>query len=404
MFIGRILVNSGNYHFPLDPVLIQLAYLGINAYFVFFYRRGRIRISRKIQASTVVAAALFVYVFLFCFVFVNPLMRQYRSTMLQRQGMFVSVVILGALGLRKYKLFDEFLKATFYTISIVLIIQFLTNLSDLQYFNIRTILSSAERTRANFGLGHYNALGSLCVCNVLIWLLMRKRRGKKKQAQIQKIFERCAIVLSLIMLVVSASRSSLTGLGLYLCVYVFLGLERMHLGKYLAWTIRISVIVAALLFLFLALDISMEELLLESNRFTLVDVAIPTFLRSGRTMIGLGLAPSEEYGVNATPYTTYWLDNGYVYTLFTTGYLGFLIYLVALIAIAHKMYVLHKLDIGIPVIGVFVVYLYAAMFETTLFSGTTPNYPYMILFLMYTSDYFLKEKSVQEEDHKLQRR
>ena len=58
--------------------------------------------------------------------------------------------------------------------------------------------------------------------------------------------------------------------------------------------------------------VSLDGLLLDSNRMTLFSVALPTFFKSNRTWIGLGLASGEIYGQNLTPYKTYWLDNGYI--------------------------------------------------------------------------------------------
>ena len=64
---------------------------------------------------------------------------------------------------------------------------------------------------------------------------------------------------------------------------------------------------------------------------TLFSVALPTFFKSNRTWIGLGLASGEIYGQNLTPYKTYWLDNGYIYTLITSGYIGITIYVALII-------------------------------------------------------------------------
>lgn len=388
MFISRILVISGNYKIPINPVLIAIVYILIVVYFG-TYGFEKIIISQKINEAAVTAGALILYVLLFCIVFVNPLMSKYASQMLQRQGMFVVLVILSAWIINKYNLFDVFLKATFVSISVVLLVQFIMNLSDLQFLNIVNIMSSTERTRGNFGFEHYNTLGGTCVCNILIGMLIRKRK------RVSRYFD-CLIwgftLLSILMLLVSASRSSITSLGIYICLYVYL-----NLGKGTTRFLKIPLGCVMVTLSLFNLGMSFDNFLVKSNRFTLFDVALPAFFKSGRMMIGLGYAPTEVYGLNETPYLTYWLDNGYIYTLVTTGYIGSIIYIIALGAIIKSIHRLSKCDISKNMICIFTVYLYVALFETTLFTGTIPNYVYVILFLLYGNNCFSKHDIVSKK-------
>lgn len=386
MFISRVLVISGNYTIPVDATLIEIIYLGIIVT-IGVFKVGKIKISKKMSGSTVVSMALLLHVILFTCVFINPLMRKYALQMFQRQGMFVSIVVLSAWIIGKYRLFDAFLKTIFISMSLILLIQFLTNISDLQYLNIANVMSSVGRTRGNFGFGHYNTLGGTCVCNVLIAHLIQKRKCAG-------VYLKWLIVpfmfLSFVMLLVSASRSSISALGIYICLYAFLNLEIKKLGRRTTRFLKIFLGCFMVMLLMFNLGMPFDTFLVESNRFTLFNVALPTFFNSGRMMVGLGYAPTEVYGLNETPYLTYWLDNGYIYTLVTTGYIGSFIYIIALGAITKNMRKLSKCDIGKNMICIFVVYLYVALFEATLFTGTIPNHVYIILFLIYASRHFIQ--------------
>lgn len=386
MFISRVLVISGNYTIPVNATFIQIIYLCI-IIAMGILKDGKVRIYKKPSESAVVAMALIVHVVLFTCVFVNPAMSKYAVQMFQRQGMFVLVVVFSAWIIGKYGLFDAFLKTVFISLSAILVIQFITNISDLQYLNIINVMSSVGRTRGNFGFGHYNALGGTCVCNILIAHLIHQR---KCAGVYVKWLITPFVLMSMVMLLVSASRSSISSLGIYICLYVFLNLEIKRLGKRTTRFLKIVLACLMVILLISNLGMSFDTFLSESNRFTLFSVALPTFFKSGRTMVGLGYAPTEVYGLNETPYLTYWLDNGYIYTLITTGYIGSIIYIIALGAISKKMKKLLKCDIGKTMICIFVVYLYSALFEATLFTGTIQNYVYIILFLVYGSRFFEK--------------
>ena len=130
-----------------------------------------------------------------------------------------------------------------------------------------------------------------------------------------------------------------------------------------------------------------EDALMYSNRYTIFYNAIPAFFRSGRTLIGLGLASPEVYGQNLTQYKTYWLDNGYAYTLITTGYIGMIIYGIVILLIfknlkkASNIYITGKI-----IFGIYVMYLFGSLFEATLFNGgVLQNYIYIPIFLLYCS-------------------
>ena len=318
-------------------------------------------------------------------------MKEYTNGMVQRQGLFLAVVIVTVSFIKKQNLFNNFVRTSFSTVSLVLIFQFFTNISDVTKINIFNLFNTETRSRVNFGLGHYNNLGAICVCGLILGsLIVRLKVAKKKEKSI--IY--CLMFLMLLMLLGSASRNSVTGILIFVLVEIYLNLEKYALGKIYKNFIKIIIVMAVFIIGFWGMSgISIENLLIESNRMTLFSVALPTFFKSGRTWIGLGLASGEIYGQNLTSYRTYWMDNGYIYTLITSGYIGAIIYTLAAVLLLWGIYKMSKENqLGKIIMGIYIMYLFGALFETTLFNGgVVQNYIYIPIFLMCTSNKFIKK-------------
>jgi hypothetical protein len=110
------------------------------------------------------------------------------------------------------------------------------------------------------------------------------------------------------------------------------------------------------------------------------------FLQSGKTVLGLGYASTVAYAEGLTPYTTHWLDNGYIYYLVTTGFAGFAVILSGVGCMGFIVFRQKMLPHGKRLIAVFCVYLYIALLEATLFqSGVIVNYISLPWMLMYCS-------------------
>ena len=364
LLLSRIYVISGVYSFPIDPTLIQIIYvMGIITLSLVVQKE--IFMSKKNDIMRAVIVLFVIYWVLFGFIFVNPVMKEYTNGMVQRQG--------------------------FSTVSLVLIFQFFTNISDVTKINIFNLFNTETRSRVNFGLGHYNNLGAICVCGLILGsLIVRLKVAKKKEKSI--IY--CLMFLMLLMLLGSASRNSVTGILIFVLVEIYLNLEKYALGKIYKNFIKIIIVMAVFIIGFWGMSgISIENLLIESNRMTLFSVALPTFFKSGRTWIGLGLASGEIYGQNLTSYKTYWMDNGYIYTLITSGYIGAIIYTLAAVLLLWGIYKMSKENqLGKIIMGIYIMYLFGALFETTLFNGgVVQNYIYIPIFLMCTSNKFIKK-------------
>ena len=382
LLLSRIYVIAGVYKLPMDPSLIQVGYVGVLIMVAIVQiKENNYKIKKHLKTMDAANLLLIGYWAIFGFVFVNPPMEQYTKAMVLRQGLFLATVIVTALFAYRNNYFMEVISASFWTIAFVLLFQFITNINDVTQIDISSILNVSSRSRVNFGLGHYNYLGMLCSCEIILGIWIRKFKNKNRLS----LF---IIALASIMLLGSASRNAIFGL----IVFSF-SLEKYVFRKVYKFIIQISIVgIVLIMALFGDSRVSLDGLLLDSNRMTLFSVALPTFFKSNRTWIGLGLASGEIYGQNLTPYKTYWLDNGYIYTLITSGYIGITIYVALIILFLISYWKLKKQNnsMGILAIATFSMYLFSALFETTLFNGgVLLNYlllPVFLILLDYRSE------------------
>lgn len=378
LLVSRIYAIANVYTFPIDSATVQMLYVGI-ILLLATIKDKRYIITKKLTEFKLASILLVAYLVLFGFVFVNPVMKKYTESIVLRQGLFLAVVISTALFACRHKLLSEIITTSFWTVAIVLFYQFVTNIDDVSKINMATIFSTSSRTRANFGLGHYNYMGMLCTCEIVlgIWLL----KLKKKQKSVYWV-----MALAVVMLLGSASRNAIFSVLVFALVGFYVNLDKYAMKKTYKFLARLAIGVLVLFAALLGNDsLSIDALLKNSNRMTLFDVALPTFFGSTRTWTGLGLASGEIYGRNLTPYKTYWLDNGYIYTLITSGYIGAIIYLTLIILFLRTFWKIKK---RAPITGnlasaTFCMYMFTALFETSLFNGgVLINYLWLPIFLV----------------------
>lgn len=394
LLLSRIYVIAGVYTFPMDPSLIQVGYVGILIIVAIIQiKESDYKITKHLKKMDAAILLLIGYWVFFGFIFVNLPMEQYTKAIVLRQGLFLATAIATALFAYRNNFFVEVISASFWTIAVVLLFQFITNINDVTQIDISSILNVSSRSRVNFGLGHYNYLGMLCSCEIILGIWIRKFKNKNKLS----LF---IIALASVMLLGSASRNAIFGLIVFSLIEFYFSLEKYVLKKVYKFIIQVSIGgIVLIMALFGNSRVSLDGLLLDSNRMTLFSVALPTFFKSNRTWIGLGLASGEIYGQNLTPYKTYWLDNGYIYTLITSGYIGITIYVALIILFFISYWKLKKQNnsMGSLAIATFSMYLFSALFETTLFNGgVLLNYLLLPVFLI------LLDNRSETEDERLE--
>ena len=329
LLLSRASITTTVNFIPLNTTVVQVAYSGCMFMLYAFEKIKRNEKFGTFHISTFLSILLAVYIVVFGKVFINPPLAQYTNGIFMRQTLFLLVVFSTVAVICIYHLFDGVLLTAYYVFSFIILFQFLTNITDIAQLNVATVFNDSERARVTYGFSHYNALGAFCICYLMIWIILRKR------VQIpfgNKWINYLTLLVSVIMLFGSASRNAISGFIIFSLCYLFMMLRESKIGQRVRFFVECTIAIIVVLFFSYGLTgLSFSDLLNQSNRETLLEVALPTFLKSGRMVVGLGLASNEIYGLNQTPYKTYWLDNSYVYVLITSGYLGCVFYVTMII-------------------------------------------------------------------------
>ena len=387
LLLSRASITTTVNFIPLNTTVVQVAYSGCMFMLYAFEKIKRNEKFGTFHISTFLSILLAVYIVVFGKVFINPPLAQYTNGIFMRQTLFLLVVFSTVAVICVYHLFDGVLLTAYYVFSFIILFQFLTNITDIAQLNVATVFNDSERARVTYGFSHYNALGAFCICYLMIWIILRKR---DRMPFGNKWINYLTLLVSVIMLFGSASRNAISGFIIFSLCYLFMMLRESKIGQSVRFFVECAIAIIVVLFFSYGLTgLSFSDLLNQSNRETLLEVALPTFLKSGRMVVGLGLASNEIYGLNQTPYKTYWLDNSYVYVLITSGYLGCVFYVTMIIILFVGLNRVANHALRKVFLSLAIMYMYSAMFETTLFwAGVMQNYIYMIIFLVALSGFF----------------
>lgn len=372
LMVSRILVLTNNYTWFINPILLEVLYLILVVALLIVKNRFVFRLHHG--AYLYVLAVMLVHTVLWGVFFRNKQFEGLIHDHFESQILFVIIICITVWAIHQLRIEKSFLMCACYALSTVLLVQFVKNIHEVDLSNLVNIFSAHDRTRSNFGFGHYNALGTACVCNLILLGTIHQR--KKVFINVMHF---ALVIISVIMLLCSASRSALTSLILYLAILAFLRMDRLSIRKRQILYFRVSVLLVAFVAMaaiFATMDV--VDLLEETQRFHLFTDTLPMFLESGRTLMGLGYASTVSYAQRLTPYTTLWLDNAYIYFLVTTGFVGLAVILSATVCMGIVIWRNRKLPNGDQILAIFCVYLYISLFEAVLFnSGNITNYIYL---------------------------
>ena len=381
---SRILVLSQVVESSSLTIAIQLVYVG--SLFIFWLHELK-KGAYFPTCFTLFTVLLTVHAVLFSYVLVNPAMP--RNLGIGRTFvLFLLVVLFTAWYIRLRNIILEFSRLCFYILGVVLLFQLLTNFQDLNLGKVLDIFDVSQRIRSVFGFGHPNTLGGLCITMFMIYMYIRSMETRAPSILIQ-LFRIGLLCISLVMLLCSASRSSIIGLLVLISVWALGTLS--YAGKYSIMITLCSKLALGIAVLYVAFsmvpNLQFNALLADSNRITLFDHALPELFRSGRVLTGLGYVSNTSYGEGLTPYNTLWLDNSYAYYLVATGVIGLLLIALALVALFYGAISSAGKDSRIlPYYkAVMYSYLFISLFEVVALAPTVINYFLIPLFLANTS-------------------
>ncbi len=373
VFVSRILILTENYAWPINPVRLEILYILLTVGLVLVSRKGVAVFQRG--THWYVLAAFLLHTLLWGLVFVDSRFIDLIHSHFKSQVMFVVILLVTVWAVQNFKAESAFLECCCAALSCMLAFQLITHISEMDLSNLANIMSATERTRANFGFGHYNTLGAACTCNILLLDAISKRNGKRKL----NVLMAAAFGISVIMLLCSASRSAITSLILYTMVFEVLRMNEWRISKRVILALQmVLVLVTAGVIVWILTMVDMDAFLIAAQRSHLFNHTLPMFFDTGKTWLGLGYASNVAYAMRETPYTTYWMDNGYIYLLVTTGWVGFGLLMSALWCLAKVFIRKCGTHHGKRMLAVLAVYLYISLFETAMFSsGSIVNYVYI---------------------------
>lgn len=378
LLFSRIAVLTGNYYVPIDPVMIEIIYILNTLILLYLNNKGKFFVNLKSLKNNIVSILLLIHVLLFGIVFVNPLMKDTISSQFKSQIVFDIIILVTTIAINNFNALDKFIEISYYTLGIFLFIQFITHLGDIKINNIAHVMSVEERVRSNFGFGHYNALGAACLCMIILTIYLKEKK---------RLINILILGMAIIMLLCSASRNALTGFCVFIIAYIIQRLNRSDVNPKIRFISKLILLMMIILLIPFAMELDYNQLLKISQRSLIFYVAFPLYINSGRIFTGLGYASNIAYGSNMTPYTTYWLDNSYMYYLITTGVIGFAIILIAVLILGKRIVKNRFLDKGDIICSLYFVYLYTALFEVIIFeSGTLLNCIYLPIFISFAME------------------
>ena len=381
LLTSRILVLTDSYTWRIDPVNLEYVYLAATVLLAATAKLGKFRLARG--GHWFVMIGLLLHTLLWGVLFTDSRFAELISSQFKSQIMFVVIILVTVIAVYQLDAAREFLKCCYYTLFVLLVCYFLVNLSELDLSNLANIMSVSDRTRANFGFGHYNNLGANCVCGIVL----REMVKKDHHTPAMKLFDLAALVVMVCMLLASASRSALTSLVVYFFVYYSWQMNEWPVSKKVIHAIKVGRnLLVVTMIAWVVLEADHAQLLNLAQRSLIFTHALPMFFRTGKIWLGLGYASNVAYATNLTPYVTYWLDNAYIYYLITTGIIGFILLMAATVVLGKELLQRVGNRFGKETIAAFAVYLYVSMFEVILFnSGSIVSYIYLPWFLIHIS-------------------
>lgn len=331
------------------------------------------------------------HIVLFCYVFTNPRMPGSLGIG-QAMVLFFLVVVFTAWYVRDRNIQRGFCALCFRLLGIILTVQLFTHFGDVNLSGLSSLFSADQRVRTVFGFGHPNTLGGMCVALFMMFIFMNVCEERRGQGWFIISIDFGLLAVALLMLLCSASRSSLIGLALLIAFYCSGRLKTG--GKYSRLAYRVSRLVLLMAIAYAISSVlgsmSLDSAIVQSNRLTLLDHALPELFRSGRLMVGLGYVSNSSYGMGLTPYNTLWLDNSYVYYLVATGVIGFVLILGSVFCLSYGcLKSVEGSNLQACVQASLISYLFMAFFEVVLLVGNPLNYfllPFLLSLICTNSD------------------
>lgn len=338
--------------------------------------------SFKPPKEIIIGLILFIfYALLFGKILVNQSLMEEISYNFYSSLTFYIVIFLMAMYIRKQtKYLVNYISVSYYVLSFSILVIFIANIDNVQSIGalISNVFLGYERTRSSLGFIHPNYAGNIALCSILMSSFYLKNKKNK--------INLCVLVLDLFFiycLFLTSSRTSITGLILFIMTYIIFSNYVKIKSKKLKIVIVFSAVLFAIcLLLFSSADV-FNKLFLMSNRSGNFLVNIPILVSNHRVWIGLGYIGAGEFA--NLSYNTFLVDNYFLYVLMSTGIIGLLFVVPFTLVLAKRIF--QKKDVSqmdLIIRSIFIVNIFSSMLETCfMYPSMVSCFILSVLYLYY---------------------
>lgn len=355
---------------------IKFIYIAYGIFCLFAYNR---RFNRRV---TLLFLGLLGYVLAFGLIFRNPRVGWGINAHLIMMLIYLSMLFTTYLEVRRFRCFVPFLKVTYLSLSLFLLILCISNWRQLVlnplYF-IKVLVLDL-RVRSDFGIqGTSNYLGAFCFVTLIVsvfYFYSLRMSGKKILSDRFSWYMLPVDLVIFLMFGSSSSRSPLASMLVFLVVFTLFCFQD-YIRKYWPLVLALGVLGFGAL-------IGMgffEYVWANSNRAMNVSVNKIAFQQAGNIWTGMGFVDNGLFNAaSGYPWGVYTssLDMNYVYLYYTTGIIGVVWIGSVLVAMLIQILKKHSRKYFPIMFSMYASLLFYAYWETMLF--TYRFWPFMMLY------------------------
>ena len=385
-----------------DTSIASKAYLGYQVIVALIFCFTLIRCIKGLRENLgneiIFCSQFFVILVVYGLIFSNPALSQEIGQQVKAMLLFYTASISMVLCLESAEDQLKFLKHSYYSMGTVVLIAFIFYNDGFQFIShMSDLFMRDERYRWEYGFYHANFVGNITSCLLLLsFVIYWLQRGTKKNKTYTKCLNVCVNLISVCMLLSSASRSNMIGLCFFVLLFVFINIENWIPVKkiYIKIIRTLIAMMAMIMFLFSESGNLYESLFKLSNRSLNFTINIPSLLASGREMFGIGYVDAGLFGAHKLPMNSWYVDNSFLYIFLTMGFVGLVWFVLLLIQIFVGIKKYDKtVKSGMAFTCVFITYLILGMSETCVFYPTFVSS--FVYFVLLISCLFINKKIIE---------
>lgn len=272
--------------------------------------------------------------------------------------MFTHALFMSARIIEIYDLRSIFMKINVFCIGFVLIFAFIVHFNGftfLSFISASDLLYGINRYRLDYGLGHYNTAGKMCLQLFIFSSIYQEILAENKTHKKIRLYRYIMFPVAVLIFLASVSRASISSLILFWLTYFILD----HFQQIKFFLIILLVFVIYLINNFL------WDIFMAGRGFYYVDAF--SFMTNHDTWLtGIGLTRHAEIKEIVS---LRWLDSFYLTTLLQTGLIGFSIFFgsVFIFIFIYFKDIVHMTKKQKLAGALIAVVIYYGLFETSFF-------------------------------------